>query len=84
MVGFFLLTDDENRVILKPEADFENDYINASYLDVSRLDQVRNCSFILGLLLLQGYTPSKFIATQGKVNILCNITASNFVVTGTE
>ena len=35
LVLFIILIDDDNRVVLKPLDEYESDYINASYVDVS-------------------------------------------------
>ena len=45
-----LLTDDDNRVVLRPlegHEDCQSDYINASYVDVSHCGTSNNCIIII-------------------------------------
>ena len=59
------ISDDFNRVVLEPEADIaDSDYINASYVDVSRYWQI--CQTPEMTLLLQSLVqPKAYIVTQG-------------------
>ena len=77
-------SDDDNRIVLKPLSDCQNDYINASYVDV-RIHSLNNYwtlkitlivyvhLFICMMFILQGYESfHKFIACQGKhYNYIC-------------
>ena len=69
-------SDDDNRIVLKPLSDCQNDYINASYVDV-RIHSLNNYWTLKITLIvyvhlyimfaLQGYESfHKFIACQGK------------------
>ena len=45
-----LLTDDDNRVVLRPlegHEDCQSDYVNASYVDVSHCGTSNNCIIII-------------------------------------
>lgn len=71
------LLDDDNRVELKPlkaSEEYQNDYINASYIDVRVLFSFNPVdslllpvgSYAMSALPRQGYScPRKYVATQG-------------------
>ena len=61
----YLSTDDDNRIILKSFGNYENDYINASHIDVNLIHYfLYNIDIVyiqIGLPLCQ-----KFLAIQGR------------------
>ena len=57
--------DDDNRVILNALDDLTDNYINASYVDVSI--NMKHSMEILSFLIQGHSMPKKFIATQGTV-----------------
>ena len=69
-----MCVDDDNRVVLRPTDQYQSDYVNASYIDVSIYTHtlMYTCGYMysvmwsLWALYMQGYNaPRKFIATQG-------------------
>ena len=60
--------DDDNRVILNALDDLTDNYINASYVDVSiNMKHSMELHPLLSILIQGHSVPKKFIATQGTV-----------------
>ena len=66
--------DDDNRVILNALDDLTDNYINASYVDVSiNVEHSMELHPLLSILIQGHSVPKKFIATQGTYPTVCTL-----------